>query len=518
MQTILSAELGRRRFFLRPAEPSPEELMGPPGAGLYLGRTQTLGVPVFWDFARLANPHVAVVGMTGSGKSYFIKAFITRAYRQWGTHALVLDWAGEYSPWVSRAGGLVVRLGTEQGFNLLDCRASKGNSSSKTSSTPHSRIEQVLSALSILSDLDAHPKEQRLTQSALEQAFARRRLSLQKPIPASFPSARLPTLLDALEHLRAQARRTRDESAEAAAYRLEPFCRPGADFLCRSGGLALDDIISRGLVSIDLSSLPSEAHRSLAGLTILQFLKERMRETGWSPSKGLKLLVVADEAWKIAQDERSDLVAILREGRKYSFGLIVASQNPTDLSPTILSNAGTLLSFRLMHDDFRQALARSLQAAPQTAGQLERLAVGSALVRLAFEKPGVHDGPFIIARIAGEEPAAHYHLEVNDMDIELDKAELRKRLWRLGCTDAQILGVCQRFEQSDRRLPVQELAQSLLGFGLSRSIILSFLREAGMADTDLVKLFSRLQARSLGVSPSSVSELVVVDEKTRTSS
>ncbi|MDE1798384.1 MAG: DUF87 domain-containing protein, partial [Candidatus Micrarchaeota archaeon] len=457
-------------------------------------------------------PHLAVVGMTGSGKSYFVKAFISRAYRQWGTHALILDWAGEYAPWVERTGGLVVRLGKEQGFNLLDCRQT-ANKTKSISSTPQSRIAQVMAALALLTDLSAHPKEQRLTQAALEQAYSKKRLALQRPVSSRLPPARLPTLRDALLILRAQSKRRHDDAAEAAAFRLEPFCRPGADFLCRPGGLAIDSLVGRGLVSIDLSGLPSEAHRSLAGLTVLQFLKERMRDQGWSPEKGLKLLVVADEAWKIAQDDTSDLVAILREGRKFAFGLIVASQNPTDLSPTILSNAGTLLSFRLMHSNFRDSLAQSLQCPPQTASELERFAVGQALARLAFERPGAHDGPFVISRIEGEEPPALCRMEVEGMDIELDREELHKRLWRLGCNDAQISQVSARFEQHDRSLPLEELARQLLAFGLSRSVVLSFLRELDVPDSDLVKLFARLAARSLGASPSQIVELVVANEK-----
>ena len=71
---------------------------------------------------------------------------------------------------------------------------------------------------------------------------------------------------------------------------------------------------------------------------MLQFIKERMRATGWAKEKGLRLIIVLDEAWKIAKDDNSDAVMIVREGRKYNFGIIVASQNPTDISEAIFSN------------------------------------------------------------------------------------------------------------------------------------------------------------------------------------
>ena len=69
-----------------------------------------------------------------------------------------------------------------------------------------------------------------------------------------------------------------------------------------------------------------ESLRSLAGLAVLQFVKERMRSQGYAAGGVPRLFIVVDEAWKIASDARSDVVSIVREGRKYGFGLIVASQ------------------------------------------------------------------------------------------------------------------------------------------------------------------------------------------------
>ncbi|MFH1095291.1 MAG: ATP-binding protein [Candidatus Micrarchaeota archaeon] len=537
VQNVLSSELARRRFFLRPSEPLASELMGPPGEGIYLGRTATLRTPVYWDFKRLANPHVAVMGMTGSGKSYFVKTFITRAHQHWGTDALILDWAGEYTPWVKRSGGRVVRLGQEHSLNILDLTqaaaphprapvakkkslaASKdGSGRHLSASTPRMRIEQVLGALQILTDLGKHPRQAREIKAALERAYAKKHLPLENEVLASARTRRMPVLKDVLSELKSRMpSRKGDEDLEAAVQTIEAFCAPGADYLSREGGVRLDQLVGSGLVSVDLSGLPSEAHRSLAGLTILQFLKERMRAQGWSASRRLELIVVADEAWKIAQDERSDLVAILREGRKYAFGLVVASQNPTDLSKTVLSNAGTVLAFRLMLAEFRQFVGQSMHCPPQTIMEMERYGVGQALVRMAFEKPGPFDGPFVISRIEGEEPRSKWRLEVDKMEIDMDREIFRKRLWRAGCSDAQIQSISEAFESADRSLGVEELSRMLTSYGFERSAILSFLRGLGVPDPQLVKIFARLQARSLGVGTDKVVSLVVLDDSSKKS-
>ncbi len=555
-RTIYSRDLAKRRFWVRPAEPPPELLMAQPGEGVYLGRSSVLAVPVYWDFHRLANPHFAVVGMTGSGKSYFIKTLITRAWRQWSTPSLILDWAGEYSPWVNAAGGRVVRLGKTQGLNVLDCRPSgkalftkeaeeesensnattKGKKAGKsvTSSsrlmshplsfkpdedsqkyayTPRFRIEQLVTSFKILGELGNRPRAVRLLQESLEDSFKKRRINPDKPLTAKTSAKSIPTLRDALKILKTKTKKSaRDDDASAALGLLEFFCPPGADYFSRQGGLRLEELVGPGIVSVDLSGLPHEAHRSLAGLTILQLLKERMRSSGWSRQRSLRLLVVADEAWKIAQDERSDLVAIMREGRKYAFGLIVASQNPTDLSQTIFSNAGTLLAFRLQLHEYRESLRQSLQAPAALTESLERLAVGTSLVRFAWDKPGESAMQFLLD-VEGEEPNIPMKIRVDDMDVEIDREDMKKRLWRLGLSDSQISKVCTAFESADRTMQADELARLLTGFGLSRSVILSFLRSLGVADDQLVRLFSRLAARSLGVRPDELVSIEVSHDK-----
>ena len=131
---------------MRPPEPAPEVLVSSPSESVYVGRTQGLKVPFFWNPKKLINPHLCVVGITGSGKSYFVKTFITRANITLGAGALILDWAGEYSEWVRAAGGKVVVFGKE-GINLLDLGGA----------TPHARARQIIESLQLLTDISSFP-------------------------------------------------------------------------------------------------------------------------------------------------------------------------------------------------------------------------------------------------------------------------------------------------------------------------------------------------------------------------
>ncbi len=84
------------------SEPSLED-----GSGVYLGRTKVYRTPFFLNVHKLLNPHIAVLGMSGAGKTYFLKSLIARNVLCCNTKVLVLDWNGEYGNVVSFLGGAV---------------------------------------------------------------------------------------------------------------------------------------------------------------------------------------------------------------------------------------------------------------------------------------------------------------------------------------------------------------------------------------------------------------------------
>ncbi|MDE1823535.1 MAG: DUF87 domain-containing protein, partial [Candidatus Micrarchaeota archaeon] len=327
VQDVMSNELAKRVFFSRPPEPPHEYLLNDPTNSIFIGITKRFGVPFTWTFANLTNPHLAVVGITGSGKSFFVKTFLLRANYIWGTNAIIVDWAGEYKSWVKQSGGTIVSLGKGDYINLMDLSGMK----------PLDRSKQIMNSLDILTDLQDFPEQRRLTAEAIEQSYVNAGFALAA-IPD--PGKEAPTLKDVSRLLDEKLQEGTYEypaELENAVYRLRQFSREGQDYFARKSTIDLAKLSSSGLVDIDLSGLPDEKFRALAAFFILQTLKEKMRSEGWSATKGLKAIIVLDEAWKVASDDRSDAITIIREGRKYQFGLIVASQNPTDVNEAIFS-------------------------------------------------------------------------------------------------------------------------------------------------------------------------------------
>ena len=499
-QSITSKELSRRPLFMRPPEPPPEFLMLDPANSIYVGRTKMFQIPFNWSFMQLTNPHICIVGITGAGKSYFVKTFLSRAAFVWGSNAIIIDWAGEYKAWVKQTGGRIISLGKGDFVNLLDLGGMR----------PIDRVKQIIRALEILTDIGSYPEQRRLTEQSIEEAYVRAGFRPDEP-PAdenSPDAVRPPTLKDVVNILEERLRAGTYEfpaELENAIYRVKQFTRKGNDFFAQPSTVKLGELTTAGLVDIDLSGLPDEVLRGLAGLFFLQFLKERMRAVGWSAQKGVKVFVVLDEAWKIASDDRSDAIMIVREGRKYQFGLIVASQNPTDINEAIFSNVGTTFILRVKFEKFLDYIQGSLNFSPFMRGEIGKFGVGQCAVNMAFQTTTEFPETFLLERVHGEEPLQEYHMSIESVlsaearenpDIPksyaFERGELRNRLVEFGVEDTSVTMMLNEFEKGEKAMDVITFVNHLEENNVPRPSTTSFLKSIGIEDAIIIDLFSRI--------------------------
>ncbi|MBD3210641.1 DUF87 domain-containing protein [Candidatus Micrarchaeota archaeon] len=462
---MLSKELARKMILVHPPEPRKELLLSSPSNGVYVGKTRFLRTPVFWNPGKLINPHIAVLGITGSGKSYTVKTFLTRASLIWNTNAIIIDWVGEYGEWVRQAGGRVINLAKER-LNILDL----------VGLPKRSRIKQLVSALDILVDLKSFPDERDEIEDALEHVYNRR-------------GKKKPHLLDVVKLLEQRGKKK-------AARLIKRFTEEGTDFFAGSSTLDIKKLTTSGLVSIDLHQLPTEEMRSLAGLTILQYIKELMRAEGMKQDHGhVRLFVVLDEAWKISQDERSDVISIVREGRKYNFSLIIATQNPTDMHKTIFSNIGTVFVLRMILREYRDYLRKSIGYSDFLDTEISKFGVGDAAVNMIFSERQSKVMTFLMDKIDGEEPLLIYKIKGGNMMVEIEREQFVRMLYELGLNESQLSLLKSEFEKGDGLLEGEQLVAVLEKFGYSRPSIISFLRQLGIDEKNLVRIFSLVKMR-----------------------
>jgi len=165
------------------------------------------------------------------------------------------------------------------------------------------------------------------------------------------------------------------------------------------------------IVIIDLSLLASEILENvtaLIGRLILEFL-QRLGEFGGEKARGsLPVVLVLEEAQNYIGQHRpgeeesiSRLVfeRIAREGRKYGLGLVVASQRPSELSKTVLSQCSSFVVHRLQNPEdlryfkeivpaiFGDLLNQLPALAPRTALVLGECVRAPALVKIREARP-----------------------------------------------------------------------------------------------------------------------------------
>lgn len=173
----------------------------------------------------------------------------------------------------------------------------------------------------------------------------------------------------------------------------------------RDGESAVDVVI------LDLSLLAAEVLENvtaLIGRLILEFL-QRLGEHGGEGARGsLPVVLVLEEAQNYIQQPRfaeEESIArvvferIAREGRKYGLSLVVASQRPSELSKTVLSQCNSFIVHRLQNpEDLRYfkeivpgiygpMLDQIPALAPQTALVLGECVPAPALVRVREARP-----------------------------------------------------------------------------------------------------------------------------------
>ena len=165
------------------------------------------------------------------------------------------------------------------------------------------------------------------------------------------------------------------------------------------------------VVILDLSLLATEVMENvtaLIGRLILEFL-QRLGEHGGEETRGsLPVVLVLEEAQNYIQQHRigdEESIAkvvferIAREGRKYGLSLVIASQRPSELSKTVLSQCNSFVVHRLQNPEdlryFREIvpgiygpmLDQIPALAPQTALVLGECVPAPVLIRIRDARP-----------------------------------------------------------------------------------------------------------------------------------
>ncbi len=332
------------------------EDLGRTGRGIRLGvLISEPSVPVYLDVNRMVSRHLAVLAVTGAGKSNTV-AVIAEGIVGLGGSVVICDMHSEYADLEFSNGGDVNMLAPR--INPL-----------------HMSHAELLRLLRI--DAGAH-KQERYFRRAWRKALERVRKGEGADLIQLAIEELQSELKDALSGDRG--------SIYGVINKLEDFRDRYGDLLDYTVPDVIDQLRPRAANVLDLGSLDEEAADAVVShylRRILQARKERARGGG-----GLvfPILIVLEEAHILAPRDRSTLSKywigrIAREGRKFGVGLCLVSQRPKALDPDALSQTNNKIILRLVEpSDLRYVQQASELLSEDLLQQLPSLNVGEAVV------------------------------------------------------------------------------------------------------------------------------------------
>ncbi|MGI8907414.1 MAG: ATP-binding protein [Candidatus Sumerlaeaceae bacterium] len=311
-------------------------------AAVLLGTDPLAATDVYWDpepSSGQQNPHMLVLGASGSGKTYGITCVVAELSKL-GIPTIIFDYGQGFSlealpPEFLDAAKPIEILASRQGINLnpLSLFASDllgpVNVAQRIADTfgrvyrigvqQHSILRQAI--IDIMADRGIVADD--------EKSWANN--------PPSFAD---------LEGRLAEIARGTGPKARSAASVASHLSTVFVYDTFRDNGVRLswDNLLRAGQVTIvQLKGLERSLESAVTELLLWNFIGH-IESTG--PSK-LRGFIVLDEAHKLRIDHSSPVERILREGRKFGVGLLIASQQPKDFSEVAFANTATKLLFQL---------------------------------------------------------------------------------------------------------------------------------------------------------------------------
>ena len=372
------------------------------------------------DPSNLFGRHFAILGQTGSGKSWTVAALVQRTVAIMPrAHIIILDLHGEYC-WKREDGtrhyafaDAIVRhvdaRELEIPYWLMTYAELCDLLIDHTDFSAHNQVAAFRDVLGRLRAAEGASPGLRLPRTTLDTpvffdltALRAEIESMNGQVPGKTPGKLIDgTLTGKFDNFLMRL----DSKLNDVRYDflLKPKVRKDSASLSS----LLRDFVGLGtpkaaVTVIDLSSVPFDVRPTVAA----QIGRLAFEFNYWNPKyREFPILLICEEAHayipRASESQfagsRKSMERIAKEGRKYGVGLAVVSQRPHEVSETVLAQCGTFICLRITNPD-DQAYVRSL--VPESEGDLvsvlaglgrgEALVLGEAVplpTRLQFDKP-----------------------------------------------------------------------------------------------------------------------------------
>ena len=312
-------------------------------------------VPVYVDVNRMISRHLAILAITGAGKSNTV-AVITDGILKHGGAVLIFDMHSEYIG-AKFMNGKVNKIFPK--INPLDLD-----------------VSELMRLMNI--GREAH-KEEYYLRKALSNV--REKIFKGKIDRKKFFCA-LKSTLELLVEKSSYDKR----SIISVINKLDGLLEKYGDILDVDAPSILDQLKLRHANVIDLGALDEEAADVIVSHSLRVVLNARKMYRISKRGLSFPLFTILEEAHILAPKDRITLSKywisrIAREGRKFGLGICLVSQRPKVLDPDTLSQANNMVVLRLVEpSDQRYVQQASETLSEDLLDQLSSLNIGEAIV------------------------------------------------------------------------------------------------------------------------------------------
>jgi DNA helicase HerA-like ATPase len=320
--------------------------------GLEIGHLKHYNLPVKLDLTRLFQKHVAILAMSGAGKSFcartMIEELLKRKVGQGRPAAIVVDVHGEY-------------------VDLADIPEYKG----RVNVVQGNKMKIGVPDLNARNFLEFVPEMSEMQARELQQIINELRKRMKEN---NRPYG--------LNELMAEVQEAEMNANTKGALLAWLSDLQSLGIFGSFDDPAVENLLSPGSVLIlNFKPLVSLRKKQILVTHLVRKLFE-LRKEGCIPP----FILFLEEAHQFAPSEeraisKSAIEMIAREGRKFSASLVVISQRPVRLSTTVLSQAGTNIILRMTNPYDLDHIRESSEAiTSQVADAISSLPVGEALI------------------------------------------------------------------------------------------------------------------------------------------
>jgi GTPase SAR1 family protein len=302
------------------------------------------------------NPHVMIIGESGSGKTNLTLTFLTRSYSKFGIPFLIMDWSGSY-----KHSGIDVntwRVPTNLKINPFPLR---GMSIERRAGIASELLQVSLA----LTDLQAQKVRETLVEMYNED--------------------KEPTIKTLHDRLLAEADKERYKEMKLQLRYITNKLRQAYEIFGYEAQEFWDNY-DKTLNVVDMEGL-TDIEKKLVTHTIMQRIIEEFKV-----QDKIKLYIALDDAYQAIvnyQNKETNITKVVREGRKYGFGLLISTQLLEDLPAPIIANTSVKFVMSYHEPVALQKIHNMLVFTEVEKALLHRMPVGSCFL---FDQNAIQNG------------------------------------------------------------------------------------------------------------------------------